>query len=275
MKTLTLKNIFDQKRLPFHLMIILISFIIPVILSIGTSGTVFTEFQINLFVLLVVQLELFILIAGRIFRGLKPGTTRKELTKAVLLRFSLFMGICFVTALIINVVSMYILSLIHGSYSTDVISNFLQYGFRAWFKATVGGLLFGAAIFIFVQWQDALTREQKLREENLIFQNETLKNQVNPHFLFNSLNTLSSLIATHPDTAERFIGRLSSIYRYILENSQKDKVALQSELAFISDYFDLHKINEAGFDFIKASELGDKNASELVEIMMKYPKKTE
>jgi two-component system LytT family sensor kinase len=105
-------------------------------------------------------------------------------------------------------------------------------------------LSFGAVIFVFIQWQDALKREQKLREEKLIFQNETLKNQVNPHFLFNSLNTLSSLIYSRPETAELFINRLSSIYRYILENSQKDRVPLQSELSFISDYFGLHKIRD-------------------------------
>jgi LytS/YehU family sensor histidine kinase len=105
-------------------------------------------------------------------------------------------------------------------------------------------LSFGALIFLIIQWLDALKRERKLKEENLIFQNETLKNQVNPHFLFNSLNTLSSLIAAKPETAEWYINRLSSIYRYILENSQKDKVPLQAELVFINDYFDLHRIRD-------------------------------
>jgi LytS/YehU family sensor histidine kinase len=125
-----------------------------------------------------------------------------------------------------------------------VISDFFKYSFTTWFNSTIGGLSFGAVIFIIILWQDALRREQKLREENLIFQNETLKNQVNPHFLFNSLNTLSSLIDTQPDTSRIFIGRLSSIYRYILDNCHKDKVPLRSELAFVSDYFDLHKIRD-------------------------------
>jgi len=107
-------------------------------------------------------------------------------------------------------------------------------------------LSLGAVIFVIIQWQDALKREQKLREENLIFQNETLKNQINPHFLFNSLNTISSLIGSHPETAEKFIGRLSSIYRYILENSHKDKVKLADELTFIGDYLFLHQIRDEG-----------------------------
>jgi LytS/YehU family sensor histidine kinase len=104
----------------------------------------------------------------------------------------------------------------------------------------------GAVIFIVLLWQTSLKREQKLREEKLIFQNETLKNQVNPHFLFNSLNTLSALVSTQPEVAEEFINRLSSIYRYILENSSKDRVPLAVEISFISDYFYLHKIRDDG-----------------------------
>jgi LytS/YehU family sensor histidine kinase len=108
----------------------------------------------------------------------------------------------------------------------------------------VAGLSLGAVIFGFLLWQTSLRREQKLREENLIFQNQTLKAQVNPHFLFNSLNTLSSLIVTNPETAEKFLARLSQIYRYITENSTLDKVFLEHELRFIHDYFFLHQIRD-------------------------------
>ncbi len=79
-----------------------------------------------------------------------------------------------------------------------------------------------------------------------MFQNETLRSQVNPHFLFNSLNTVSALIQSQPDVAEKFINDLSSIYRYILENGQKDKIPLKLELDFITGYFNLHKIRDDG-----------------------------
>ena len=105
-------------------------------------------------------------------------------------------------------------------------------------------LLVFTIIFFYLLWSKSVLREQKLKEKNLIFQNQTLKNQINPHFLFNNLNTLSSLIHTQTETAEIFINRLSLIYRYILENSHKDKVSLQSELAFIKDYFFLYKIRD-------------------------------
>jgi sensor histidine kinase YesM len=246
MKTLSIKNILDQKTLTFHLAIVVLSMFISGISSFLRFGSVFSEFQIDLFVLLILQLEFFIFIAGRIFKGLKPGSNRKELTKTVLSRFLLFMVVCFIAALIINILFLCIQSLIKGLDSMVMLNGFFQNEFGTWIRSTLGGLLFGAAIFIFIQWQDALKREQRLREENLIFQNETLKNQVNPHFLFNSLNTLSALVTTQPEVAEEFINRLSSIYRYILENSSRDKVPLGIELSFISDYFYLHKIRDDG-----------------------------
>ena len=139
---------------------------------------------------------------------------------------------------------MFVENHITGSGSTNTLYYFFHNEFKMWFKATSFGLILGTAIFIFMQWQAALKREQMLREENLIFQNATLKNQVNPHFLFNSLNTLSSLISMQLGIAENITKRLSSIYRYILENISKDKVPLEAELSFIRDYFFLHKIRD-------------------------------
>jgi len=138
----------------------------------------------------------------------------------------------------------YCILFLAGNDLSHVLSDFVNIGFHEWFKSTISGLSGGAVIFVILLWQSSLKREQKLREEKLIFQNETLKNQVNPHFLFNSLNTLSSLISSRPETADKFIDRLSSIYRYILDNSQKDKVSLSEELSFINDYFFLHQIRD-------------------------------
>ena len=175
---------------------------------------------------------------------MNPGTTPGEITRTLLFRFALFLVACLMAAFIIFICFIFLRKLFSGGDLAGLLSDFFKYTFSSWFKSTIGGLSFGAVIFIVILWQDALRREQKLREENLIFQNETLRNQVNPHFLFNSLNTLSSLMDTQPDTSKIFISRLSAIYRYILDNSHKDKVTLKSELDFVSDYFDLHKIRD-------------------------------
>ncbi len=84
----------------------------------------------------------------------------------------------------------------------------------------------------------AETRTQliKLQKENLQSQFEVLKQQVNPHFLFNSLNVLTSLIKIEPDLAEKFSERLSLVYRYVLENKDNELVSLKTELDFLKAY---------------------------------------
>ncbi|MCB0632715.1 MAG: histidine kinase [Saprospiraceae bacterium] len=76
---------------------------------------------------------------------------------------------------------------------------------------------------------------------NLLAQYNHLKQQVSPHFLFNSLNTLSSLISIDPIRAERFVSELSLVYRYLLQNSEDKMVELGKELLFLNSYIHLMK----------------------------------
>lgn len=80
-----------------------------------------------------------------------------------------------------------------------------------------------------------------LQEENIVTQFESLKTQVNPHFLFNSLNVLSSLIYIDQDRAAKFVRQLSKVYRYVLDYKDKDLVKLKDELPFIRSYIFLLK----------------------------------
>jgi len=85
--------------------------------------------------------------------------------------------------------------------------------------------------------QERLQQEsQHLQQENIRIQYESLKNQVNPHFLFNSLNVLTSLIKLNPDLAEKFAVQMAKVYRYVLEHREEDMVTLQSEVDFIESY---------------------------------------
>ena len=80
-------------------------------------------------------------------------------------------------------------------------------------------------------------REKDLIEKELIAARfEGLKNQVNPHFLFNSFSVLTSLVESKPEIAVSFIAKLSDMYRYILENDGKEVVSIEQELAFLDDY---------------------------------------
>jgi LytS/YehU family sensor histidine kinase len=182
----------------------------------------------------------------RLFADLNFDRSPGEITRIVLSRFLFFLAGCLFISMVLFILLQYAGLLIAGEDLSNVVYNFIHEGIGPWFKSTISGLSVGGVIFIVLLWQSSLKREQQLREEKLIFQNETLKNQVNPHFLFNSLNTLSALVATQPEVAEEFIHRLSSIYRYILENSSKDRVPLGVELSFINDYYYLHKIRDDG-----------------------------
>ena len=80
---------------------------------------------------------------------------------------------------------------------------------------------------------------EKLRMDTLNAKYELLNNQINPHFLFNSLNTLSSLIHQDAQKADRFLQKLSETYRYLLLNRENELVTLKEELNFIEEYCDL------------------------------------
>jgi sensor histidine kinase YesM len=212
--------------------------------------------KLQFFLILIIQLELFIFIASLIFTELPSDIKSKEFTKIILSRFFLFLVICFIAAFMIFIGTRFISAALNDIDTENLWENITRQEFGNWTKSTLKGLLVGAIIFVIIQWQDALKREQKLREENLIFQNETLKSQVNPHFLFNSLNTLSSLIKYDPETAESFTVRLASIYRYILDKSRGDKTLLEEELSFIGDYFYLHSVRDEGKIQLKISVPG-------------------
>ena len=244
MKRFGIENLVDQRRPLSHLLFAFISLAALIVVSIKTNNTGSLSEKVSFFLLLFIQLEVFIFIAGRIFRELPVGLLGRDFTLMILARLALFMVACFVAALVIYLIYKILIVWTNGGDISGVLRDFRTNEFSSWFGSTMKGLSIGAVIFVYLQWQEALKREQKLREETLLFQNETLRSQVNPHFLFNSLNTLSSLISTRPEIAEMFTIKLASIYRYILENSTKPKVTLVSEIAFINDYFELHRIRD-------------------------------
>jgi Histidine kinase len=91
-------------------------------------------------------------------------------------------------------------------------------------------------------WIKSIETNEELKRENLVAKYEALKNQVNPHFLFNSLNTLSGVIEQKPELGTAFIKKLSDIYRYVLEQSDQEMVSINEEMKFVDDYIFLLKM---------------------------------
>lgn len=96
--------------------------------------------------------------------------------------------------------------------------------------------------YFFRYWKKSLIRVEMLRRENVESQLNVLKSQLNPHFMFNSLNALSSLITTNPEKARDFVAKFSRIYRYVLDIQDKTVVELKEELDFLQAYYFLQKI---------------------------------
>ncbi|MBV8327067.1 2TM domain-containing protein [Chryseobacterium sp.] len=92
--------------------------------------------------------------------------------------------------------------------------------------------------------------EQKLIAKSANAQFESLKNQLDPHFLFNSLNVLSALIDENPQQAQKFTASMSKIYRYVLEQKDKELVTVEDEIEFAKTYCELLKTRfEDSVDF--------------------------
>ena len=97
------------------------------------------------------------------------------------------------------------------------------------------------AVYYFARLLQAEKEKEQLQKENLQTQLDSLKQQVNPHFLFNSLNTLSYLIGEDPEKAEEFLDEMCKVYRYLLRNNENELTNLATELQFIRSYFHLLK----------------------------------
>lgn len=117
-----------------------------------------------------------------------------------------------------------------------------------WAAELVGVLVECVLIFValsvryILRWQEAKRRLQEERRKAAEAELTWLKNQLNPHFLFNTLNNISSLVQINPDEAQENIARLSDLLRYALYDSNGKTVPLKSELEFLRNYIDLMRL---------------------------------
>lgn len=86
------------------------------------------------------------------------------------------------------------------------------------------------------QYRHSLAEAEKYKKESAEFEFEMLQAQLNPHFLFNSLNTLSSLVYEDADRSAEFIRKLSDVYRHVLDTRQKELISIEEELSFIKSF---------------------------------------
>jgi LytS/YehU family sensor histidine kinase len=125
----------------------------------------------------------------------------------------------------------------------------MHFNFGSYFDVVFTSLVITFIISLFlhgkeflVQWKAAAVDAEASKRESIMAQYESLKSQINPHFLFNSLNALTNLVYEDQDKAAKFIKQLSEVYRYVLDTRNREVVSLEEELHFLNAYLFLQQI---------------------------------
>jgi sensor histidine kinase YesM len=150
------------------------------------------------------------------------------------------------------------------------ILNLKGVSFTEYIKTTLNLLLIQILIIVYIfslvtgaqffkMWKEGIIRQESLQRKAMELQLEALKNQVNPHFLFNSLNTLTTLVHKDPDMAVNMIIRLSDSYRYLLEQKDKKTVEWSVEKNFVENYLNLQQMRFANNIRIKIDTGGNED----------------
>lgn len=197
----------------------------------------------NMMISLIVTLTISGVILS-ILHGLnKKVPWNDNLLKRLLLEVATTFPVALAMGYVFGAVTFYI-SPYHNQEYDDLVFSFVM------ISAVMNFILVAISdwFYFFNRWKDSLvaneravTRNVALEREHIKSQYEVLKNQINPHFLFNSLNVLSSLVHTDPEKAEEFIDEFSGLYRYILDQNNKDLVTVREELNICKSYIFLQE----------------------------------
>ena len=134
--------------------------------------------------------------------------------------------------------------------------------------ANIPILLVFELIFYFQSEQKAIAESEKAKRKVLLFQHETLTSQINPHFLFNSLNVLSSLIYINPDNANEFTKSLSRTYRYVLSLTRQPVVSVAEELDALDSYIFLMRMRFENAFTLTVNTLNTTQSDEIIPLTL-------
>lgn len=171
-------------------------------------------------------------------------------------RFGSYIGAAIVT----NLVVITFLSITQGALFEVILPVRNPDGFATFINAFSGILTMGfvtagsAAISLFTHWLRYNLRIDELESTTLQSELTFLKNQINPHFLFNMLNNANVLIKRNPEEASKVLFKLEDLLRYQINDSSRERVSLASDIRFLNDYLNLEKIRRDNFRFTMEQE---------------------
>jgi len=222
--------------------------------TIGTGTELLRRFLYNQFYSVTLYMANAYIIIYFIEKYKGSLYTRKVLWKAIATNIVVTMITLFLIHFVISVI-------IRGTTITDFIAGQDFDFYKVSFIISLVVLTIFYGFFYYKHTQEKRVKEQKIIAGAASAQFDALKNQLDPHFLFNSLNVLTSLIEENPEAATRFTTSLSKVYRYVLEQKNKQLVTIEEELKFAQLYMSLLKMRfEESIVFTVPSKLSNPEA---------------
>lgn len=172
-------------------------------------------------------------------------------------------GIIILDIFLISLIMGIMISVCVWIWSHHLLSVTQIFSFLTW------NSLFVLLLELLIHTQEQMVYERKImtaEKEKALYQLYALKNQVNPHFLFNSLNVLASLTYESPELANKFVKKLSAVYRYILTTSQNPTVNLSDEMRFASTYLYLEKMRHGDSLLVDIRETPNMGTRQIIPV---------
>ena len=188
----------------------------------------------------------------------------RYLARKKLLKFFLFLVLPSITAAVITQLIIHVLFKVNGNFDA-----FFYSGLFVSFIGLVNGIL-GLVMKGFISWYDDIKIKTELNKKNQDMELALMKAQINPHFLFNTINNIDVLILKDSAKASEYLNKLSDIMRFMLYETKTEKITLEKELSYIGKYLELQKIRTTNPNYVKFEVKGSAGDL-LIEPMLFIP----
>jgi len=214
------------------------------------KGIGFPQLVTFLFAFLYLMMAFYLFYLFIVPTFLKPG------------KLVLFFGISLLTIIILPFFGYCLLFFIRAVFEGSFVHFFKGYGLKmhmSGFFPVVTASVFGSFFRIMINWYDEMSRKSDSEKRRLAVELDLLKSKLNPHFLFNTLNNIDSLIRTNPEEASSSLVRLSEIMRYLTYETNSENVKLGKEMDYIRNFVELFRIRLKSPEDIRLEIDGDLN----------------
>lgn len=153
------------------------------------------------------------------------------------------------------------LSLVFFGFDQPIFADAREFGFLSISLFAISAIHGAIALVIrgFIAWFREIKLKEELARKNFEMESMLIKSQINPHFLFNTINNIDVLISRNAELASEYLNKLSDILRYMVYETRSEKITLTREIEYIEKYLELQKIRTTNSDYVDLKIIGDAN----------------